>query len=258
MGEIKLTSFRLDKDITDRFKAFCEENHLTVNQGFSNMMQALELNNAKTILTNRQTEIEHFQSLIHSLMSAFMNSLEINANAENRIRQDLDLRLDADAKTISNLQNENKQLKNQMETLKSDTVQLQKESEILIQQLDEKKRENQILKDTNDALNNALNAEKNLSASLQAEKAQELNNKQMLEQLQTELEQTKQHYESVIHQQNLQHLQEIGTLEKNLQTAHAQVELIQAQAEAEKVKAILEETSNLREKIEQLMQKQSN
>lgn len=117
MGEIKQTNFRIDSNTADRFRNFCEENHLNQAQGFEHVMDVLAMNLAKESVPERKTEIEDFESHVKALMSAFLRSLEINANAENRVHESYKSQLDSKDKQIIQLQEEvriQKEFANQM------------------------------------------------------------------------------------------------------------------------------------------------
>lgn len=117
MGEIKQTNFRIDAETADRFRAFCEENRLNQAQGFDHIMDVLSLAQAKDTVPERKTEIEDFENHIKALMSAFLHSIEINANAENRVHDVYKSQLESKDKQIIQLQEEvriQKEFANQM------------------------------------------------------------------------------------------------------------------------------------------------
>ena len=104
MGEIKQTNFRIDSDTADNFRRFCEEQGLNQAQGFDHIMQVVELNRAKVAAPGRTTEIESFEKSVKDIMSAYLNSLEINANAEDRIKEQFSSALNRKDKVIADLQ----------------------------------------------------------------------------------------------------------------------------------------------------------
>ena len=113
--DIKQASFRLNSDDTERFKAFCEETEMTAAQGFSALIEIMELDRAGKLLPARKTEIENFEQLTKSIVSAFLHSLELNENAENRIREQFSMQLESQAQTISDYQNQIKTMQLQLE-----------------------------------------------------------------------------------------------------------------------------------------------
>ena len=103
MNEIKQTNFRVGTETADAFRKFCEENGMNQAQGFDHLMQVLELNKAKAAIPNRQTEIISFEKSVKDIMNAYLQSLEINSNAEGRAREEFKSRLESNEKTISEL-----------------------------------------------------------------------------------------------------------------------------------------------------------
>lgn len=103
--KIKQTNFRINQETADAFRKFCEKNGMNQAQGFDHIMQVVELDKAKAITPNRQTEIEEFERSIKTLLAAYLNSLELNNNAEARIQEQFASDLKTKDKTISDLQN---------------------------------------------------------------------------------------------------------------------------------------------------------
>lgn len=87
MGEIRQANFRIDTDAAEKFRAFCEEQGLNQAQGFDHIMQVLELDRAKQLVPNRQTEISDFEMHAKALLGAFLQSVRLNEDAEARIRE---------------------------------------------------------------------------------------------------------------------------------------------------------------------------
>lgn len=115
MSDIKQATFRLSKEATEKFKEYCEENQLTAAQGFDYLMEVLTLDNARTMLRTRETEISNFEQHTKALVSAFLHSLELNENAEARIKEQFATQIESQARTISEYQSEISELKRQLE-----------------------------------------------------------------------------------------------------------------------------------------------
>lgn len=111
MAEIKQNNFRIDQADADTFRKFCDENGMSQAQGFAHLLQVFELDRAKNITPSRATEIEEFERNVKALTATYLNSLEINNNAEARIREEYDTALASRDKTIMDLQAKNEQLK---------------------------------------------------------------------------------------------------------------------------------------------------
>ncbi len=104
MNEIKQANFRISQDDADAFRQYCESNGYNQAQGFEHLIQVMELNNAKIATPGRAVEIEDFERNIKAVMSAYLNSIEINNNSEARIREEFSNSLTSKDKTISDLQ----------------------------------------------------------------------------------------------------------------------------------------------------------
>lgn len=115
MGEIKQTNFRLDENTVKVFRQFCEENGVNQAQGFDHIMQIVELDRAKAFTPDRLTEIEDFERSVKSIMAAYLKSIEINNNAEARIREQFASAIDRKNKLIGDLQAQNESLQAEKE-----------------------------------------------------------------------------------------------------------------------------------------------
>lgn len=113
--DVRQASFRLNAEDTERFKAFCDESEMTAAQGFSVLMEIMELDRAGKTLPARKTEIENFEQLTKSMVSAYLHSLELNENAENRIKEQFLAQLDSQTRTISDYQDQVSSLQLQLE-----------------------------------------------------------------------------------------------------------------------------------------------
>jgi hypothetical protein len=110
MGEIKQTNFRIDTETADAFRKFCETQGMNQAQGFDHIMQIVELDRAKGVVPERQIEIEEFERAVKSIMAAYLGSLEINNNAEKRIKEQFASDLIRKDKTIDELRDKIEQL----------------------------------------------------------------------------------------------------------------------------------------------------
>lgn len=113
--DVKQASFRLNAEDTEKFKTFCEESELTAAQGFSILLELMELDRAGRALPARKTEIENFEQLTKSIVSAFLHSLELNENAENRMREQFSAQLESQTRTITDYQSQVNTLQIQLE-----------------------------------------------------------------------------------------------------------------------------------------------
>lgn len=103
MADMQL-NMRVSEEVAERFRAFCKEQGVSQPQGMDSLLSMMELVQAKQALPSRQTEIEGFQVHIKAVMDAFVNSLAINAEAEERVKQQFIGVLESKDKTIISLQ----------------------------------------------------------------------------------------------------------------------------------------------------------
>lgn len=105
MADMQL-NMRVSEEVAERFRAFCKDQGVSQPQGMDSLLSMMELVQAKESLPNRQTEIEGFEMHIKAVMDAFVNSLAINAEAEERVKQQFISSLESKDKTIKNLQDQ--------------------------------------------------------------------------------------------------------------------------------------------------------
>lgn len=102
--EMKTRSIRADEETLDKFKALSEEFN---NQGdcLASLIKAYEVNKAKSVLSDVRTNISDYESHINAIQDIFISMLESMQNTDIRVRNEYAVRLEADAKTITDLQN---------------------------------------------------------------------------------------------------------------------------------------------------------
>ncbi len=103
MADMQL-NMRVSEEVAERFRSFCKEQGVSQPQGMDSLLSMMELVQAKEALPSRQTEIEGFEMHIKAVMDAFVNSLAINAEAEERVKQQFVSALESKDKTIISLQ----------------------------------------------------------------------------------------------------------------------------------------------------------
>ncbi len=129
MGDIKQTNFRIDTEAADKFRTFCESEGMSQAQGFDHLLQVLELNKAKTTLSNRETEITDFEMHTKALIDAFLHSLEICSNAEARAMEEYAAQLNQKDKAISEMAQRCKDLATELDAAKEESIVLMKRLE---------------------------------------------------------------------------------------------------------------------------------
>ena len=101
--DLKVKSFRISEETTDKFKSVCADFD-NQNAALAALISAYEIQNAKAVLSTRQTELEDYDVHLQALQRAFLQSLELNSNAEDRIRNEFACQLDTKDKTIADYQ----------------------------------------------------------------------------------------------------------------------------------------------------------
>lgn len=128
---IKPATFRLNEDDINRFKEFASQNNLNQQEAFTSLLNTLELNSAKSALGDRAKSIEVFQTTVNSLVKFYINSLEENTTAEERIREELSQQITTKDNAISALYEQVQDLKNERDSLKNQISELEDKNKLL-------------------------------------------------------------------------------------------------------------------------------
>ena len=65
------------------------------NVALNALISAYEVQQAKAVITERQTDISDYDTHLQALQRAFLHSLELTENTEERIRQEFQRQLDS-------------------------------------------------------------------------------------------------------------------------------------------------------------------
>lgn len=114
MSEVKPVTFRLDSSTTEKFKELASTLGLTQDKMLVDLISAYELEQAKHTLSDRGKEIEEFQNIAHRMIRIYTNSLELNQNSEERIREKFAEQLKQKQDLIINLQEQVNKLKEEL------------------------------------------------------------------------------------------------------------------------------------------------
>ena len=112
MEELKTRSFRISEEVSDKLKAICTEFD-NQNSALDSLIKAYEIQKAKSVIIDRQAEVSDLDTHLQAIQTAFLRSLELNENAEQRIRADFRSLLDSKDEIIIQLQSDNAQLQEQ-------------------------------------------------------------------------------------------------------------------------------------------------
>ena len=99
MGEsnkesLKGRTIRTSDESYEKFRQIAQENFENQGQCFSTLIHLYELEQGKTILGERKMEIENFQMHINTLLKMFIQSLQMNEDAEERVKAGIQTTLD--------------------------------------------------------------------------------------------------------------------------------------------------------------------
>lgn len=231
--EIKQTNFRIKQDDADKFRKLCEELGINQAQGFSHLIQVIELNQAKETLTGQTTSIEEFEMHVKSIMNGYMQALELNANAEARAKESFISQLESKDKSIMDYQ-----------------AKLEKEKE-KVTALEEKLKEYDVLKKNQAVLESEL-----------ASKSQQIADKDNIINMKNEkldaAEEKVQAYDQLLKEKQDVDA-ELATVKTQLKEAYTemnqQLALASVISDKEKAEAIQAEKDDWSEKFEKLREK---
>lgn len=108
--ELKVKSIRADDDTYEKFKKLATTEFGNQGQCLTALINLYETEISKVALVERKMEIDSFQDYLNKLGSLFLTSLQLNNDAEGRIRDEFARQLDSKDKTIENLQSTIKDL----------------------------------------------------------------------------------------------------------------------------------------------------
>lgn len=234
--EMKTRSIRADEETLDKFKALSEEFN---NQGdcLASLIKAYEVNKAKSVLSDVRTNISDYESHINAIQDIFLSLLESLQNTETRIRNDYSIRLDADAKTISDLQSRLDKALEKAEKMAAEVESLNEENDSYIKQIAE-------LDSLNDNYIDQLNDKKSIIDSLNAQLSDYLRIKDEYE--------TKNQIISDFKQERAEQAAEIKSLNAEIDKLKAAIETTKKQAELDKQIAVNEVKAEYLEKLERV------
>lgn len=119
-------SFRLTDDVMAKFQEFQKELGYTQDQALSTLVRSFEMEKAKNEIPDRETEIRNFQMKANELVEAFLHSLQLNLDAETRIRGEVALQLQTKDNTIIDLQGKVKAQTEKIAELRAATEEAEK------------------------------------------------------------------------------------------------------------------------------------
>lgn len=130
MGELnkealKGRTIRTSDEAYEKFRKIAQDNFESQGQCFSTLIHLFELEQGKAVLGERKMEIENFQMHINALLNMFVNSLQMNEDAEERVRSGVQDIIDLKERNIVQLQKDRSQLQEQLDAIKLEKEELQ-------------------------------------------------------------------------------------------------------------------------------------
>lgn len=100
----KERTFRITDDVMAKFNTVKKEMKWTQDTALRMLISAYELEQAKEIIPDREAEIKNFQTKVQELVSAFSHSLQLNMDAEDRVRAEFETRMEIKERSIADYQ----------------------------------------------------------------------------------------------------------------------------------------------------------
>ena len=240
--EMKTRSIRADEETLDKFRALSEEFN---NQGdcLASLIKAYEVNKAKSVLSDVRTNISDYESHINAIQDIFISMLESMQNTDIRVRNEYAVRLEADAKTITDLQNRLDAAIAKSENKDNVINNLDNEKQTLLDQIE-------TLTKVNDNLSGQISDKKDIIDSLNIQLFDYLKIKDEFE--------TKNQIIADFKLERAEHTAEIKSLNAEIDKLNAAIETNKKQAELDKQIAINEIKSEYMDKLEQVRAEKDN
>lgn len=123
--ELKVKSIRADDDTYEKFKKLATNEFGNQGQCLTALINIYETETSKVALVERKMEIESFQDYLNKIGGLFISSLQLNNDAEGRIRDEFARQIISKDKTIEDLQNKINKSESDKNTIKeayNDTI----------------------------------------------------------------------------------------------------------------------------------------
>ena len=120
MADNKVCSIRADEGTINKFKEITEQ-FPNGGECLKALITAHEIAQAKATVTGQETNISDFQAHIDSIVRAYIYSLDLTANTEERVREEFRQRIDSQAQTIADLQTKLKTAEEYLKTVTAES-----------------------------------------------------------------------------------------------------------------------------------------
>jgi len=145
---LKVNSIRATEEVYDKFKQISQQEFENQGQALASLIQLYEIEKGKSTIVERKVEIENYQAHINAIGEMFITSLQLNQDAELRIRSEFEALLLSKDKTIiekqSKVEDLNESLKDikiKCELFKEDNTKINRENIDLKKEIDSKEKE---------------------------------------------------------------------------------------------------------------------
>jgi len=112
-------TIRISDESKERFNEIAVKEGWNQNQALSRLIDIYEIEQAKLVIGERRTDIEEFQMHVQAICDSYRMSLQLNLNAEERIKESLRVTLESHQKTIQTLQTKVADLESGRDALKN-------------------------------------------------------------------------------------------------------------------------------------------
>lgn len=126
MSKTNVQSVRMSDETKEKFMHLKENLGLSQDDVLATLIQVYELNQAKEVIPEQAANVDQLQSHLNGIMNQYLNILEINKTAEERISQKFSIRLENNEQTVNNL---NERIKKEQETVAKKEKELQEAQE---------------------------------------------------------------------------------------------------------------------------------
>jgi chromosome segregation ATPase len=133
----KVRSFRADEETFEKFKTLANEEFGNQGQCLASLISLYETEKSKAVLVERKTEIENFQAHANKIIEMFLMSLQLNEDAEERIRSEFEHLLSSKDRIITDLQTKEQELNTSNELYKETAKEAEQENYRLLNQISE-------------------------------------------------------------------------------------------------------------------------
>lgn len=282
MKETIARTFRITEETAEKLKAICADVG-NQNTALESLIAAYETQNAAAVISDRQTDIADYNNHIQALQAAFLHSLEITENTENRIRAEFQQQLESKDSTIISLQESLKRAESDVQAADERAAAAQMNAQA------ETEQQSAIIADLQTRLENANQKAEEQAETIRADKGIISDKERIISSLQTELDTARKAADSVPElttramnaetslaaaQREIENLNQMLAAEKEkaeqaatLAAERAEIALQKAvlaeqkaaaesaRATAEETKALYAEISNLKDEIREMKEK---